>query len=33
VQTLRRLAEKIGEEKLKTGFLAAAQVRCVLVRD
>ena len=32
VQTLRRLAEKIGDDKLKKGFLAAPQVRCVLVR-
>jgi hypothetical protein len=33
VQTLRRLAEKIGDEKLKKGFLAAPQVRCVLERN
>ena len=32
-QTLRRLAEKIEDEKLKKGFLAAPQARCVLVRD
>ena len=33
VQTLRRLAEKIGDDKLKKDFLAAPQVRCVLARD
>jgi len=32
-QTLRRLAEKIEDEMLKKGFLAAPQARCVLVRD
>jgi DNA-binding SARP family transcriptional activator len=33
VQTLRRLAEKIGDEKLRKGYLAAPQVRRVLVRE
>jgi tetratricopeptide (TPR) repeat protein len=31
-QTLRTLAEKIRNEKLKEGFLSAPQVRCVLER-
>jgi len=33
VQTLRRLAEKIGDDELKKDFLAAPEVRRVLVRD
>jgi prefoldin subunit 5 len=32
-QTLRELAQKIGDEELREGFLAAPQVRRVLVRD
>jgi hypothetical protein len=32
VQNLRMLAEKIGDDKLRKGFLAAPQVRRVLVR-
>jgi DNA-binding SARP family transcriptional activator/tetratricopeptide (TPR) repeat protein len=32
VQTLRKLAEKIGDDKLKKDFLAAPEVRGVLVR-
>jgi len=31
-QTLRRLAEKIGDEELREGFLSAPQVRRVLER-
>ena len=32
-QTLKTLAQKIGDEKLREGFLSAPQVRRVLVRD
>ena len=32
-QTLRELAQKIGDEELREGFLTAPQVRRVLVRD
>jgi hypothetical protein len=31
-QTLRVLAQKIGDEELREGFLSAPQVRCVLER-
>jgi thiamine kinase-like enzyme len=32
-QTLRRLAQKIGDEELREGFLSAPQVRRVLSRN